>query len=196
MILSFGFKIYEFDKCVYFKFSQNKGVLLCLYVDDLLIFGTNIDSIIRTKEFLFTHFDMKDMGTTNVILGIKIQKNDNEYILTQSHYIEKILHKFNHFDCILVSTLYHSNLKLTYNKRRVVSQEEYARIIGSLMYAMHCTRPDIAYAVSKLSRYISKPNLMHWNVIHRVLKYLRKTMYYGLNYVAHPPILEGYSDAS
>lgn len=64
------------------------------------------------------------------------------------------------------------------------------------MYAIHCTRPDIPYAVGKLSRFTGNPDLMHWNVISRVLKYLKKTMHYGLNYLGYPPVLEGYCDAS
>lgn len=64
------------------------------------------------------------------------------------------------------------------------------------MYAMNCIRTDIAYVVNKLSKFTSKPNVMHWNDIYRVLKYLIKTMHYGLNYVGYPSVLEGYSDAS
>lgn len=66
-------------------------------------------------------------------------------------FIEKLLHKFYHFDSLPVSTPRDPNMKLTYNKGKAVSQKEYARIIGRLMYAMHCTRPDITYVIHKLS---------------------------------------------
>ena len=64
------------------------------------------------------------------------------------------------------------------------------------MYLMSCTRPDIAYAINKLSRYTSNLGAMHWQGIMRVLKYLRFTRDYGLHYTRYPVVLEGYSDAN
>ena len=71
-----------------------------------------------------------------------------------------------------------------------------ARIIKSLMYLMNCTKPDIAYAVGRLSRYTQSPNQDHWTVIRRVLKYLRGTINYGLCFSQFPSVLEGFSDAN
>ncbi|GKE69574.1 hypothetical protein Tco_1527646, partial [Tanacetum coccineum] len=64
------------------------------------------------------------------------------------------------------------------------------------MYTMTCTRPAIAFAVGKLSRYTSNPGIQHWQAIHQVLKYLKKTMDYKLTYTSYPSVLEGYTDAS
>ena len=75
-------------------------------------------------------------------------------------------------------------------------QQEYAQAIGSLMYVMNGTRLDIAYAVSKLSRYSSNPGLNLWKAIVRVLRYLKYTQNYGLHYTKYPAILEGYCDAN
>lgn len=71
-MLANGFKINQADKCVYSKFNGDRGVIICLYVDDMLIFGTDLDQVRETKEFLSNHFAMKDMGEADVILGIKI----------------------------------------------------------------------------------------------------------------------------
>jgi hypothetical protein len=60
---------------------------------------------------------------------------------------------------------------------------------------MPCTRPDFAFAVGKLSRYTSNPSVNHWRAVHRVLRYLKGTMNFGLKYVGSPSVLEGYSDA-
>jgi hypothetical protein len=57
-----GFCVNEDDKCVYYRFSRGKGVIMCLYVDDILIFGTNLEAIMETKVFLSKNFDMKDLG--------------------------------------------------------------------------------------------------------------------------------------
>ena len=101
---------------------------------------------------------MKDMGEANVILGIKILRDYDGITLTQSHYIEKVLKKFNHSDCNLASTPFDPSIKLIKNEGEPLSQLEYAKVIGCLMYTMTCTRPDIAFAVGKLSRYTSNPS--------------------------------------
>ncbi|GJZ66739.1 zinc finger, CCHC-type containing protein [Tanacetum coccineum] len=135
------------------KFDKSgKGVIICLYVDDMLIFGTD---------------------------------------KVQSHYIEKVLKKFNYFDCTPVSTPMDTSEKLMPNNGQSVSQLEYYRVIGCLMYAMTCKRPNIAFVMGKLSRYTSNPRTQHWQAIQRVLKYLKKTMDFSLTYTSYPSVLEG-----
>ncbi|GKA70619.1 hypothetical protein Tco_0776758, partial [Tanacetum coccineum] len=77
-----------------------------------------------------------------------------------------------------------------------VDQLEYSRAISCLMYATTSTRPDIAYAVGRLSKFTSTSSRQHWHAITRVFKYLKGTMNYGLSYVRYHSMLEGYSDAS
>ena len=86
-----GFRINECDKCVYVKNTESDYVILCLYVDDMLIVGSDDDIIKSTKRMLNSSFDMKDMGLADVILGIKISKSSNGLILSLSHYVDKIL---------------------------------------------------------------------------------------------------------
>ncbi|GKC58695.1 zinc finger, CCHC-type containing protein [Tanacetum coccineum] len=152
VVLSNGYLLNQADKCVYSKFDETgKGVIICLYVDDMLIFGTDQVQVDLTKEFLSSRFSMKDMGEADVILGIRIKHESNGIAISQSHYIEKVLKKFNYFDCTPVSTPMDTSEKLMPNNGQVVSQLEYSRVIGCLMYAMTCTRPDIAFAVGKLN---------------------------------------------
>ncbi|GKD33893.1 hypothetical protein Tco_1249402 [Tanacetum coccineum] len=87
-------------------------------------------------------------------------------------------------------------LNLTYNTGRYLAQNKYTKVIGNLMYAMTCTRPDIAYDVGRLSRPTSSPDKKHCDAVNRVFKYLKKTMDYGLEYSGDPSVLEGYTDAS
>lgn len=162
----------------------------------MLIFGTDMEQVQKTKEFLSTNFDMKDMGEADIILGIKIIKDNDSLILTQSHYIEKVLKRFEHFSSTPVSTPYDSSVKLVRNEGRAVAQLEYASAIRCLMYAMTCTRPDIAFAMGKLSRFTSCPSTEHWGVVHRVFKYLKKTTNYGIHYTGYPTILERFTNAS
>lgn len=197
MVLSNGYVLNQANKCVYSKFDESgKGVIICLYVDDMLIFGTYQNHVDLTKELLSSRFSMKDMGEADVILGIRIKHESNGISISQSHFIEKVLKKFNYFDCTPVSTPMDTTEKLMPNTGKVVSQLEYSRVIGCLMYAMTCTRPDIAFAVGKLSRYTSNPSAQHLQAIYRVLKYLKRTMDYSLSYTCYHSVLEGYTDAS
>ena len=131
-----------------------------------------------------------------LILGIKISKTSDGLILSQSHYIEKMLKKFKQNDSSPTRTPIDVNLHLSKINDKSISQQEYAQAIGSLMYVMNCTRPDIAYAVSKLSRYTSNLGLDHWKATVRVLRYLKYTQNYGLHYPKYPAVLELYCDAN
>nr|GEU73229.1 zinc finger, CCHC-type [Tanacetum cinerariifolium] len=197
IVLSNGYLLNQADKCVYSKFDAfGKGVIICLYVDDMLIFGTDQVQVDLTKEFLSSWFSMKDMRDANVIFGIRIKHESNGISISQSHYIEKVLKKFNYSDCTTISTPLDTCEKLMPNRGLTVSQLKYSRVIGCLMYAITCTRPDIAFTVGKLSRYTSNPRTQHWQAIQRVLKYLKKTMDYRLIYSGYPSVVEGYTDAS
>ncbi|GJY64458.1 zinc finger, CCHC-type containing protein [Tanacetum coccineum] len=142
VVLSSGYLLNQVDKYVYSKFNESsRGVIICLYVDDMLTFGTDQVQVDLTKEFLSLRFSMKDMGEDDVILGIRIKHESNGITIPQSHYIEKVLKKFNYFDCTLVDTLMDTSKKMMCNN------------------------------VSKLSRYTSNPGTQHWQAIQRVLKY-------------------------
>ncbi|KAL0546603.1 hypothetical protein IC582_016515 [Cucumis melo] len=171
-------------------------ILICLYVDDMLIFGTNMELIIDTKFFLSSHFEMKDLGEADVILGVKIRKNKTSLSLCQSHYVEEILKKFDSFDVSPVRTPFDASKHLKKNKGDSVSQPEYAKIICSVMYLMNYTRPDIAYAVSRLSRYTHNPDRYHWDALRHLLRYLKGTIDYCLHFNKFPDVLEGYCDAN
>nr|KAJ0228624.1 hypothetical protein LSAT_V11C100040890 [Lactuca sativa] len=176
--------VHKADKSVYSKFdSSSKGVIICLYVDDMLIFGIDQGEVDKTKKFLSSSFDMKVMGEAKAILGIRIRKGNNGISISQSHYIEKIFKKFNFETCSPVITPTDPNITLLPNKGSLVSQLEYLRAIGCLMYAMINTRPDIAFVVGKLSRYTSNPSTHHWQTVNKVFKcqldyQLRRLIFY------------------
>ena len=111
--------------------------------------------------------------------------------MSQAHYVDKILDKFNKNDMGISRTPLDNSPHLSKKCWSGVSQVEYSRVIGSLMYLMSCTGPDIAYAVSKLSSYTSNTSTEHWNALTRLLKYLWYTRDYGLHYTRYPAVLEG-----
>ena len=82
--MSKGFKVNKSDKCIYYKFENGLCTIVCLYVDDKLIFGSNLNVINDVKSMLCADFDMKDLGEANVILGIKITQSEIGIFLDQS----------------------------------------------------------------------------------------------------------------
>jgi hypothetical protein len=146
---------------VYYRHGGGQGVILYLYVDDILIFGTSLDMINEVKTFLCQSFDMKDMGKADVILNIKLIKGENGITLTQSHYVEKVLSRFGYKDSKPSLTPYDHSLILQKNKRIDRDQLRYSQMIGSLMYLASATRPDISFVVSKLSQFTSNPGDDH-----------------------------------
>jgi hypothetical protein len=98
---------------------------------------------------------MKDLGEADVILNIKLLRDENNGItLVQSHYVEKALSKFGYVDCKSSPTPYDPSVLLQKNQKDTRDQLRYSQIIGSLMYLASAMRPDISFAVSKFSRFV------------------------------------------
>ncbi|GJU08274.1 zinc finger, CCHC-type containing protein [Tanacetum coccineum] len=126
VVLSNGYLLNHADKCIYRKFDETgKGVIICLYVDDMLIFGTDQVKVDLTNEFLSSSFSMKDMGEADVIFGIRIKHKSNGITISQSYYIKNVLKKLIYFDCTPVSTPMDTSEKLMLNNGQDVSQLEY-----------------------------------------------------------------------
>ena len=111
-LISAGFSVSEADRCVYYRHGGGESVILCLYVDDILIFGTYINAINEVMSFLSKSFDMKDLGEADVIFNIKLIKGDDRITLSQSHYVEKVLNRFEFKDSKPSSTPYDPSVTL------------------------------------------------------------------------------------
>jgi len=122
VLLCDGFSSNDADKCVYSKFENSDCVIICLYLDDMLIFGTCIDIVFRTKLSLGSKFEMKAMDEANVILGVTIIRKGGSILLSQEQYIEKLLSKFGYYDFKPLNTPYDASYKLMKNRGEYVSQ--------------------------------------------------------------------------
>jgi hypothetical protein len=192
-----SFVVNEADKCGYYRYVGGEGVILCLYVDDILIFGSNINMIKEVKDFLSSNFEMKDLCEADVILNIKLLREGNDGVtLVQSHHVKKVLSRFGYSDYTPAPTPYDPSVLLRKNRRIAQDQLRYSQIIGLLMYLASAMRLDISFAMSKLNRFVLSPGDDHWRAFERVLHYLKGTMSYDIHYTGYPGVLEGYSNSN
>ena len=147
---------------------------------------------------------MKDLGTAKQIFDMRIirDKANGTLKLSQLTYVKKVLSKFNMNEAKLVSTLLGSHFKLskeqslkTEEERDYMSKVPYALAIGNLMYAMVCTRLDIAHAMGVVSRYMSRPRKQHWEAVKWILRYLRGSSNTCICFTGASLKLHGYVDA-
>lgn len=149
------------NHCAFFeKFSDDD---FTTYVDDMLIVGKTKSRIVILKKKLSKSFAMKDLGPPRKILGIQIHRDrDKEELSLSQQYIVKILKRFNMTETKVVSTPLAKHFKLstiqslsTNEEKQEMSSIPYSSAVDSLMYAMVCTRPDIAHAVSTVSKLLA-----------------------------------------
>jgi len=205
-VKEFGFSRSPDESCVYVKASGSVVVFLVLYVDDILLIGNNVPELQSVKAWLGKCFAMKDLGEAAYILGIRIYRDRSRRLigLSQSTYVDKVLKRFNMENSKKGNVPIHHSVKLSKSQCPGSDQEQdqmsrvpYASAIGSIMYAMICTRPDVSYALSMVSRYQENPGLSHWTAVKNILKYLRNTKEMLLVYGGEQELkVRGYSDAS
>ena len=184
VIKGFGFVQTYGEACIYKKVSGSSIAFLILYVDDILLIGNDVELLKSVKDYLNNKFSMKDLGEAAYILGIKIYRDRSRRLigLSQSTYLDKILKKFRmdeskkgFLPMLQGMKLSKTQSPATTEDREVMENVPYASAIGSIMYAMLCTRPDVAHAISLTSRYQSDPGLEHWTAVKNIFKYLRRT---------------------
>ena len=177
----------------------NYYIAIC--VDDLLIVGTIRSEVDKIKAALKDRFEMTDLGPCNYYLGMSVKRDltNRSLFLGQRAYLEKVIRDFGMADCKPVTLPIDPNTKLHAMPSEYETPAEdrtwYASCIGSLMYAMLGTRPDIAFVESLLSRYMAKPGPEHISAAKRVLRYLKETLNLELVYRGDLKPLAGYTDA-
>ncbi|GJZ33086.1 retrotransposon protein, putative, ty1-copia subclass [Tanacetum coccineum] len=207
-IKRFGFIQNRDEPCVYRKASGSDVVFLILYVDDILIMGNNIPKLKEVKDYLGKCFSVKDLGEAAYILGIKIYRDRSLRLigLNQSAYIDKILKKFNmqnskkgFIPMEVKHDLSNEMCASSDEEKAYMKRVPYASAVGSIMYAVRCTRPDVAFAQNLVSRYQQNPGKLHWVAVKHILKYLRNTKDMFLVYGGNPDTeldVTGFCDAS
>jgi hypothetical protein len=186
-----GFRACQTDHCVYIKWVDNCFILIVLYVDDLIIASNSIALTADFKKEVSARYKMKDLGELHWCLGMRVLRNRKErkISLDQAKYIGDVLERFSMTDCHPIATPSNAGVRLskemsptTAEGKRAMERYPYKSAVGSLMYAMTGTRPDIANAVSLVSRFMSNPGLQHWQAVKRILRYLKGTRELGITF--------------
>ena len=199
-----GFTRSHADHSLYIKQTSKSLLIVIIYVDDLIILASDMDMMKGLKFKLEEEYDMSDLGELHFFLGVHIERDRAARTITmhQRSYIEEMLKQFGMEDCKPVSTpldVKAQLVKLTDEEHEEHMQEmqgvPYKEAMGSLMYAMVPTRADIAFAVSVVSQFMSKPSSIHWAAVKRILRYLKGTLDVKLCLGGMALTLKGYCDA-
>ncbi|KAL0368464.1 UNVERIFIED_CONTAM: Retrovirus-related Pol polyprotein from transposon TNT 1-94 [Sesamum calycinum] len=173
---SLKFSKSSYDPCLYFKYDNSMPVFLVLYVDDMLIASPSITLVVELQNNLSKTFEMKDLGNAKKILDSKPTS-----VPMAAHF-----------------QLSKEQCPKTVSEKEKMKNTPYSNAIGSIMYLMVSTRPDIAYAISCLSRYMSNLGPSHWDALKWLLRYLNSSNNYGITFSKNPQgaSLVGYVDSN
>ena len=199
---SMGFKQSTSDPCIYT--STTDGLfILAVYVDDILLAAKSQQKIDQVKADLGKRFHVKDMGLLHYFLGVSVKQNPEtgKIWIGQQAYTEAVLKKFRmeHSKPACTPVTPGTKLLKATEQSEMVDATLYQSAVGNLLYLSGWTRPDIAFAVGNVARFCSNPTTEHWVAVKRILRYLKGTTSYGLEYLRNEDddeiILSGYSDA-
>uniref|UniRef100_A0A2N9GF06 Integrase catalytic domain-containing protein n=1 Tax=Fagus sylvatica TaxID=28930 RepID=A0A2N9GF06_FAGSY len=195
-VVSHGMTRSQADHSVFFKKTRTGIVILVVYVDDIVITGSDKEGIQILINHLSSSFLTKDLGKLRYFLGIEVARSKAGISLSQRKYTLDILQDTGYLGSKPVATPMEPNLKLMPDEGDFIDDPDtYRRLVGKLIY-LTITRPDISYAVSIVSQFMTNPRVPHMNAVIRILKYLKNAPGRGLFYRSSGHLrIEGYTDA-
>uniref|UniRef100_A0A2N9HDB3 Reverse transcriptase Ty1/copia-type domain-containing protein n=1 Tax=Fagus sylvatica TaxID=28930 RepID=A0A2N9HDB3_FAGSY len=177
-LLDLGFKGCKSDTSLFIYRSGPELILFLIYVDDIIITGTNSTSITRLINTLQGDFALKDLGPLHFFLGVEAHKVDSGMYLSQRRYITDLLRKTNLHQAKPVASPMASSTILSQHTGTSLSDPSlYRSVVGSLQY-LSLTRPDISFAVNKVCQFMANPTEDHWSAVKRILRYLKHTIHH------------------
>ena len=199
-LLELGFKRCYADPGVYVKFIGDKLIILVFYVDDALFMGNDRSLVLKHKKQFMDRWESRDLGDAKEYLGMRITRDRKKRTLRldQCSYAAKVVERFGQTDCKPVTTPLPSgyNPKPNEGESNSTLRSRYQSVIGSLLYIMLGTRPDLAYSVIKMSQYSANPSEEHLQKALYIVRYLAHTTKLCLTYTVDGPIngFVAYSD--
>lgn len=187
------------DPCVYSKADQ---VILAVWVDDMILTGSDAKAILSLKSDLKQRFKMKDEGELKWCLGMRISYHKDRITIDQEQYIKNMLARFGMDECKAAPTPASLGVRLSKKDSPRTNQEAlemksipYRSGVGSLLYASIRTRPDIASAVRAVAKFNDNPGKKHWTAVKRIFRYLKGTISHGISFSRGGRGLLGYCDS-
>lgn len=193
-----GFVSAESDPCLFVK----PGLMLLVYVDDITVAGKDLAAIQEFKREFGNVFKIKDLGEVSKLLGLRISRDRQRGTLRldQSHYVKEVLAGFHMNKEKAQPTLspmdsYENLVPAGPNDERV-DRKDYQHKIGKWMYLGILTRPDISFALGRLSQYLADPTTRHMSALKKLSRYIRSSQEHGIVFSrSGGDTLEGYSDS-
>ena len=179
-LLKFGFSNSLADASLFIYNSHDIIVFLIVYVDDIVVTGNNNDFLQNFIQQLHTKFSLKDLGELNTFLGVEVIPTPKGLFLSQARHILDLLslHKMDGAKDTITPMCSSTYLTHTDGTSQI-DPTPYRQLVGGLQY-LSITRPDICFAVNRLSQYMHSPTETHWTALKRVLRYLKGTIHHGL----------------
>ena len=191
-----GFKQSLTDPCIYVKHDSKDILILLVWVDDMILISSSTSMLDNENKALSQKFKMKDLGPISRFLEIDFMVKHGKIEMSQRSYLERVLHRFDMYDCKAKNTPSEAKLNFSENSSQF-DPRKYHEAIGSLIYAMTSTRPDLSWIVLKRAQYSQSPTKDHWTAIKHVLRYVKGTLDYKLSFTKPEDDLEltGFCDA-
>jgi hypothetical protein len=192
-----GFGQSPHEAAIYQRGNGGNALLVGVYVDDLVITGTKDVEVPAFKEEMKATFQMSDLGLLSFYLGIEVHQGDFGIMIRQTAYTKRVVELAGLTDCNSALTPMEERLKLSRDSTtEEVDATQYQRLVRSLRYLAH-TRPDLAFSVGYVSRFMQRSTMEHQQAVKRIIRYVAGTLDHGLYYPRCPgeAHIVGYSDS-
>jgi len=198
-LVEIGFTKCKSEYGVYVQAVASDITLICLYVDDLLVTGNNINNMKKFKQLMMNEFEITDLGELSYFLGMEFIRTKKGIILHQRKYVREVLKMFRMLEFNPAASPIEANLKLEKGgEEEKVDATLFKQIVGSLRYLSN-SRPDIGFSVGLVSRYMDDPKISHMKAARRILKYLNGTVNHDIFFPAssydNDAVITCYSDS-
>nr|ADK92880.1 retrotransposon 4 protein [Hypericum perforatum] len=195
-LMNLGFKKCYSDSSLFVLNKPEGKVIILVYVDDILITGSNKGMIDDLKLQLHNRFDIKDLGKLKYFLGVEFAYLSKGVFMGQRKYVLDLLKESGKLKSKPVSTLIETNFNVPKDSPLIADVHRFQRMVGRLIY-LTITRPDITFAVSLISRAMHKPQEFHIQIMDRILRYLKTTLGKGILMRSNGNLfVHGFADAS
>ncbi|KAJ0868636.1 putative RNA-directed DNA polymerase [Helianthus annuus] len=194
-LVQHGYKRSQNEPTLYVKRGASGDIIVvCLYVDDIVYASSSKKLLTEFKSKMISEFEMTDIGVLSYFLGLEVTQRSDGVFLSQQKYARDLLKRFGMDHCKVVSTPINDKLQAD-DGGEAADEYGFRSLVGGLIYLTH-SRPDIAYAVGIISRYMQRPSVYHMGAAKRVLRYVAGTINLGLWYGKYDRVsLTGYTDS-